>query len=76
MSKKTKKRHPKPKPIRFGTARQHYATAYANRPPTKKLDTWSWKMCIHDASTEQQSISLGRLHIKDVTKTMEEVYKS
>ena len=56
--------HPKPEPIKLGTARTNYATAYANRPPTKRLSCWSWKMCIHE-KRKQQFLSLGRLDRKD-----------
>jgi len=66
--------HPKPEPIKLGTARTTYATAYANRPPTKRLSCWSWKMCIHDGG-KQQFLSLGRLERKDVRKKMDTVYK-
>ena len=66
--------HPKPEPIKLGTARTTYATAYANRPPTKRLSCWSWKMCIHNGG-KQQFLSLGRLERKDVRKKMKEVYK-
>ena len=66
--------HPKPEPIKLGNARTTYATAYANRPPTKRLSCWSWKMCIHDEG-KQQFLSLGRLERKDVRKKMDEVYK-
>ena len=66
--------HPKPEPIKLGTARTTYATAYANRPPTKRLSCWSWKMCIHDGG-KQQFLSLGRLDRKDVRKKMDAVYK-
>ena len=66
--------HPKPEPIKLGTARTTYATAYANRPPTKRLSCWSWKMCIHNGG-KQQFFSLGRLDRKDVRKKMDEVYK-
>ena len=45
MSKRTKNNHPpKPEPIKLGTSRRTYATAYANRPPTKRMNNWSWKM--------------------------------
>ena len=76
MSKKTKNNHPpKPEPIRLGTSRRTYATAYANRPPTKRMDNWSWKMVIHSDEVEKNSVSLGRLAIRDVRKKMEQVYK-
>ena len=67
--------HPKPEPIKLGTTRTTYATAYANRPPTKRLSCWSWKMCIHNGG-KQQFFSLGRLERKDVRKKMDEVYKA
>ena len=76
MSKETKINHqPKPEPIKIGTSRRTYATAYANRPPTKRMDTWSWKMVIHSDDVEKNSVSLGRLAIRDVRKKMEQVYK-
>ena len=47
-AKKTKNNQPpKPEPIKIGTSQRTYATAYANRPPTKRMDIWSWKMVIH-----------------------------
>ena len=67
--------HPKPEPIKLGTTRTTYATAYANRPPTKRIDNWSWKMVIHSEDVEKNSVSLGRLAIRDVRKKMEQVYK-
>ena len=76
MSKKTKINHPsKPEPIKLGTSQQTYATAYANRPPTKRMEFWSWKMVIHSENVEKNSVSLGRLAIRDVHKKMEQVYK-
>ena len=76
MSKETKINHPpKPEPIKLGTSRRTYATAYANRPPTKRMETWSWKMVIHSDEVEKNSVSLGRLAIRDVRKKMEQVYK-
>ena len=76
MSRKTKINHPqKPEPIKIGTSRRTYATAYANRPPTKRMETWSWKMVIHSDEVEKNSVSLGRLAIRDVRKKMEQVYK-
>ena len=66
--------HPKPEPVKLGTSKKTYATAYAFRPPTKRLSCWSWKMCIHDGG-KQQFLSLGRLDQKDVRKKMDEVYK-
>ena len=76
MSKETKPNHPpKPEPIKLGTSQRTYATAYANRPPTKRMDTWSWKMVIHSEDVEKNSVSLGRLAIRDVRKKMEQVYK-
>ena len=67
--------HPKPEPIKLGNARTTYATAYANRPPTKRMEFWSWKMVIHSDDVENNSVSLGRLAIRDVRKKMEQVYK-
>ena len=76
MSKKTKINHPsKPEPIKLGTSQQTYATAYANRPPTKRMEFWSWKMVIHSEDVENNSVSLGRLAIRDVRKKMEQIYK-
>ena len=76
MSRKTKTNHPpKPEPIKIGTSRRTYATAYANRPPTKRMDNWSWKMVIHSEDVEKNSLSLGRLAIQDIRKKMEQVYK-
>ena len=76
MSKRTKPNQPpKPEPIKIGTSGRTYATAYANRPPTKRMDNWSWKMVIHSEDAEKNSVSLGRLAIRDVRKKMEQVYK-
>ena len=76
MSKKTKTNQPpKPEPIKLGTSLRTYATAYANRPTTKRMETWSWKMVIHSEDVEKNSVSLGRLAIRDVRKKMEQVYK-
>ena len=58
-------KHPlKPKPIKLG----RYATAYANRPPTKRLEHWSWKMQMNGGKSA--SISLGRLPINQVLSAM------
>ena len=76
MSKKTKTNNPpKPEPIKLGTSRRTYATAYANRPPTKRMDNWSWKMVIYSDELEKNSVILGRLAIRDVRKKMEQIYK-
>ena len=76
MSRMTKNHQmEKPDPIKLGTAKKIYATAYANRPPTKRMEFWSWKMVIHADDVENGSISLGRLTIRDVRKKMEQVYK-
>ena len=57
-AKKTKTNYsPKPEPIKLGTSRQ----TYANRPPTKRMDNWSWKMVIHSDDVEKSSVSLGIL---------------
>jgi hypothetical protein len=76
MSKQTKtNQQPTPEPIELGTSRRTSATAYANRPPTKRMETWSWKMVIHSEDVEKNPVSLGRLAIRDVRKKMEQVYK-
>ena len=76
MSKQTKdNKPPKPEPIKLGTSRRTYATAYANRPTAKRMETWSWKMVIHSDEVEKNSVSLGRLAKRDVRKKMEQVYK-
>ena len=68
MSKKTKTNQPpKPEPIKLGTSRRTYATDYANRPPTKRMETWSWKMVIDSDEVAKISVSLGRLAIADVS---------
>ena len=56
MSKKTKiNQPPKPEPIKLGTSRRTYATAYANQPPTKPMDLLKacdeLKAVVHTAQT-------------------------
>ena len=66
--KKTKR----PDPIILASGKTTFATAYANRPPTKKNPNWSWKMVIHSDEAEKNSVSLGRLVVlSDNSDTLE-----
>ena len=65
--KKTKR----PDPIVLGSGKTTFATAYANRPPTKKNPNWSWKMVYNDGhSTKPKSESIGRMSEAQVEKEL------
>ena len=66
--------HPKPEPVKLGTSKKTYATAYAFRPPTDRYPNWTWRMRIH-SEKKLQYISIGRLKRRDVLKKMDLAYQ-
>ena len=66
--------HPKPEPVKLGTSKKNYATAYAFRPPTDRYPNWTWRMRIH-SEEKLQYISIGRLKRRDVLKKMDLTYQ-
>lgn len=70
--KKTKR----PDPIVLGSGKTTFATAYANRPPTKKNPNWSWKMVYNDGhSTKPKAESIGRMSEAQVEKELQYRYR-
>ena len=60
----------KPKPIYITAGEKKIAAAYANRPPTKRIPNWSWKMRFLAPCGSTHTISLGRYSINDVSQQM------
>ncbi len=70
--KKTKR----PDPIVLGSGKTTFATAYANRPPTRKNPNWSWKMVYNDGSSAKpKSESIGRMSEAQVEKELQYRYR-
>ncbi len=64
--------NPRPEPIKFKGS-----TAYANRPPTSRVDSWSWRMVfkLKGNGSQGTSISLGRLPQAKVYNRMQELHR-
>jgi integrase len=70
------KQSKRPDPVVLASGRTTFATAYANRPPTKKNPNWSWKMVYNDGSSAKpKAESIGRMSVAEVEKELQRRYR-